>query len=302
MRSLRFKHVFATLLFLSFICAFVLPAFDLPMRVTNAVRTNLAVLFWPVSKPSGALAGWAQRKMFPPRPYDDGAPDAAHPRSADQLIQENQELKVKLANLTGRMAQLEQIDKAMATIGDVRDLCKRFNVTGAGSDAALRESLQITGNTMDGVGERMPVLYAGTGGAGIAGTISRAHVAGSVVRLITDRSFRVRIGFARFVKTPDGKTDFVLVATAPVLAEGDGHGAMWIRNLSWQAAKDAELRAGDWVVINDEDWPQILQRYRVGRVTSVEQWSKGPGFAEIRIEPGQNLLLLRDVMVMTRDR
>jgi hypothetical protein len=120
--------------------------------------------------------------------------------------------------------------------------------------------------------------------------------------LITDHGFRVRVVFARFVKTPDGKADFVLIATPPVLAEGDGHGAMWIHNLPWQAAKDAELLAGDWVVINDEDWSQMLQRYRVGRVTSVEQWSKGPGFAEIRIEPGTNLLLLRDVMVMTRER
>lgn len=294
MRSLRFNHIFTALLVLAGLCAFVLP-----VRVTNPVRTSLGILFWPVAKPSGAIASWAHGKLSPQRPIDDGAPNANHPRSSDQLVTENQELRVQIGNMSGRIAQLEQITRELESVGDVRKLCKRFGVIGGGADAALREGLLITGKTFDGVKAGQPVLFTGVSGGGIAGLIDRAQVGGSVVRLVTDERFSVRAGFARFTRNPNGTVEFVTIATHQVLARGDGKGAMWIHNLEWNLVKEVDLRVDDWVIINDPDWSPHLQRYRVGRITSIDQWTKGPGYAEIKVEPPQNLLLLRDVLVMT---
>jgi len=295
MRSLRFNHIFTALLVLAGLCAFALP-----VRVTDFVHVRVGILFWPVAKPSGAIASWAHGKLSPQHPFDDGAADPMNPRSADQLITENQELRVQIANMSGRLAQLERVDHELAAVGDVRDLCERFSVIGGGADVAQREGLLITGKTFDGVKAGQPVLFTGVNGAGVAGIIERAQIGGAVVRLITDDRFSVRAGFARFVPNPNGTLEFVTIATHQVLARGDGRGAMWIHNLEWNLVNEVGLRPDDWVIVTDPDWSKQLQRYRVGKITSIEQWSKGPGYAEIKVEPPQNLLLLRDVLVMTK--
>jgi hypothetical protein len=114
--------------------------------------------------------------------------------------------------------------------------------------------------------------------------------------LITDRGFKVRVGFARFVKRENGQVDFVLLDTKPCVAEGDGDGSMWIRGyVPMDQAKAANLQRGDWVVVRDEDWPNVLQRYRIGQVEKVQQWSQGAGFAEIQVRP-PDLMQLREVL------
>ena len=65
-----------------------------------------------------------------------------------------------------------------------------------------------------------------------------------------------------------------------------------------EQAKAAGLKPGDWVVVRDEDWPNVLQRYRVGRVEKVQQWSQGAGFAEIEVKPPADLMQLREVLVL----
>jgi hypothetical protein len=45
-----------------------------------------------------------------------------------------------------------------------------------------------------------------------------------------------------------------------------------------------------------------LQRYRLGRITSIGQRSNGPLFAEIQVEPPTNLLNLREVLVMVKNQ
>jgi hypothetical protein len=130
--------------------------------------------------------------------------------------------------------------------------------------------------------------------------IARADVSGSVVQLVTDAKFAVRIGFARFVKRPDGKLDFTMIATNEALATGDGNGAMWVRNVAWTQKEEVGLKEGDWVVLRDDDWPDALQRYRIGRIESIERYSKGAGFAEIKVVPPTDLLKLREVLVMVK--
>jgi cell shape-determining protein MreC len=295
---IRFKHVFNVLLILSAICAFVIPA-----RVSDAVRGNLTVLFAPVSWPTRAICNAIfgdDEKL-----RDEGAaePDKA-PRPDNELLAENLQLKTLVANLSGRLVQLEQDEALRQTVGkDVRDLCITSSVVGVGGDTALRQSLLIGAGTMKKVQTNNFVLFGSVGGGGVAGVVSRAHLGGSVVRLVTDRGFKVRVGFARFTTRDGGdhagQPEFVMLNTKPCLAEGDGDGSMWIRGyVPWEQAKAANLQKGDWVVVRDEDWPGVLQRYRVGQIESIQQWSQGPGFAEIQVKPPADLMQLREVLVL----
>ncbi|CAN5394896.1 hypothetical protein BH09PLA1_BH09PLA1_04370 [soil metagenome] len=297
MPTLRFKHVFYCLLVLSATCAFVIPA-----RVSDAVRGNLVLLFVPVSLPTRTIANalFGKREIL----RDEGASDPQTRRSDDELLKENLYLKNLTSNLSGRLVQLEQDEALRQTVGkEVRDLCVPSNVVGTGGDTALRQSLLIAGGTLKKVQTGNFVLFGSAGGGGVAGMISRAQLGGSVVRLITDRDFKVRVGFARFVKRDPKEAgpplDFVMLNTPQCVAEGDGDGSLWIRGyLPMEQAKAAGLKPGDWVVVRDEDWPNLLQRYRIGRVESVTQWSKGPGFAEIQVKPSAELMQLKEVLVL----
>jgi cell shape-determining protein MreC len=303
MRSLRFIHVFSLLMILAALCAFVMPLFALPVRISESIRGNLRVLFWPVARPTHLVAGWIGGKVSPDRPHDDGAADPSNPRASQDLLRENQELRNQVGNLLGRLEQMKKLDAELASVGDVRDLCERFGVMGPSADPALREALLITATAGHGARQGTPVLYGGFGGSGIAGTLASVTTTGSTVRLVTDRGFTVNVGFARFTDDDrDGKPEFTMIATPQVQAVGDGNGAMWIRNLPMEQAKSAGLKVGDWVILTDDDWPDLLQRYRIGRITAIEPFAKGPLYAEIRVEPGTNLLKLPAVMVMNKAR
>ena len=297
MPILRFKHVFYGLLLLSAICAFVIPA-----RVSDAVRGNLAVLFTPVSWPTKKLADAVLGKTEKIR--DEGAIDPEKPRPNEALLQEIDALKIVVGNLSGRLVQLEQDEQVRQTVGeDVRKLCVTSTVVGTGGDTALRQSLLIAAGTLKKIQTGNFVLFGSTGGGGVAGTIARAQIGGSVVRLITDNNFKLRVGFARFVKRDgegnSGQLEFVMLNTPQCVAEGDGDGSLWIRGyVPLEQAKAADLKKGDWVVVRDEDWPNLLQRYRIGRVESVGTWAKGPGFAEIQVKPSADLMQLREVLVL----
>jgi len=81
---------------------------------------------------------------------------------------------------------------------------------------------------------------------------------------------------------------------------GIGNGMMAARLMHMKDVTEAHLQENDWVVLDDREWPEVLQGWRVGRVTSIEPRRDAPGFAEIRIEPSTNLMQLREVMVMNK--
>ncbi len=303
MNSLRFQHVYYGLLALAAMFAFVIPS-----RASDRLRANVQTLFWPVARPAHLIGLRVSHLRSPSVVRDEGARDPETPRDRSALIAENSTLRVQLANLSGRIAQLEALDKVLASVGDVRALCERFSVVGTSADASPRDLLHIAASSLQDVSPRMPVLYgdpsggaAATGG-GIAGLVDRVEAGGATVKLITDRSFGVRVGFARFVQKSDGAIEFVMIAAPRVLAVGDGNGRLSIANLSWQQAKDSALREGDWVVLDDEDWPAVMQRYRIGRIEKIEPAAKGAGYPLIKIIPPVTLTSLRDVMVMVRTK
>jgi hypothetical protein len=57
------------------------------------------------------------------------------------------------------------------------------------------------------------------------------------------------------------------------------------------------IEAGDWVMLEDSEWPKSLQNHRVGKVVSIERRKEAPLFAEIRIRPESDLKKLKEVMV-----
>jgi len=278
MSHLRFNHVFVFLMFLSAASAFVFP-----MRMTNAVRAQVQNVFAPVSKPVGAVASWARGKVVRPENTD--------PRDALAVFRENENLKTAVANLVAQVRYLQEINADRQLLGEVLPLCTPAPVVGG--DAGQRDSLSI--QSTDNIQPGMYALYSG----GVVGRVDRAGVSGGAqVRLITDAGFAVTGRFGRFVTTADGKTVFQTIDTPPPLVQGVGRGSMIIRRLDMDSVREVE--AGDWVIVQDRDWPANLQGYRIGRVTAIGPSTGSPLFAEIEVKPATNLMLLREVMVLNK--
>src|SRR5580704_11337979 len=96
MSYITLKHVFLGLMGISGITAFVVPA-----RFVQAHVPNIEIFFSPVSRPSGAIAGWAHNRFSPERSSDT--------RAADVLTQENAALKNDVANLRVQLDDLKRI-------------------------------------------------------------------------------------------------------------------------------------------------------------------------------------------------
>ncbi|MGH7214582.1 MAG: rod shape-determining protein MreC [Tepidisphaeraceae bacterium] len=291
MSRLRFKHIFVALLVLALLSAFVLPA-----RYTTPARATAQGLFAPVAKPANALARSLHTRFVGDKRVDDANP-AGPPRPAQDVLAENERLRVALANLTSQLDGLKRLNADREMLGDVRPLCKPVAVVG--SDSGPRESLVLMASSLEGLRPDMPALHPG----GVAGRVERAGVGGAQVRLITDRGFRVTGSFGRFVKKDDGTMEFARTALPPVLVEGVGDGVMLARLLNQRDVQAAGVAVNDWVVLDDPtDWPPALQGYKLGRVTELGRRPDNALFAQIRIEPGQDLIKLREVMVMVRER
>jgi cell shape-determining protein MreC len=178
-----------------------------------------------------------------------------------------------------------------------------------GGDSGTRDSLAISGSTLQGIKDEQYVLYPG----GLVGQVQRAGVGGAQVRLATDPGFRIRIRFARFT-TSKGQTTFEPLGTPAVVAEGMGDGTLAIRGLSLSAiGYDANgrpagtagesLREGtDYALLFDGDCPRVLQGETIGRVVRIAARTDARLFAEIRIRPNETLSRLREVMVMTKEK
>jgi cell shape-determining protein MreC len=162
-----------------------------------------------------------------------------------------------------------------------------------GGDAGSRDSISI--QSTDAVQTGMFALCS----AGVVGRIDRVGMTGGAqVRLITDPGFAVTGCFGRFAPNEKGEPAFNSLNTPPPLVQGAGRGAMVIRRMDFDSIKD--VKVGDWLIVKDLEWPQNLQGYRLGRVTSIDRSTSSPLFAEIQVRPVTNLMQLREVMVMNR--
>jgi hypothetical protein len=305
LRSMRFNHVFYTLLGLSGVSAFALPP-----AYTEPLRPKVGVLLAPVAQPARSIAGWATGRWGSPEPRLDDRP-------ADAVYAENQELKVANARMAHELDDLRKIATEWEKVGPLRDRCTA--VTVAGGDAALgtRDSLSLKGGAWSGLADGMYVLRD----RDVVGRLVTGKV-GAQVRLVTDPQTKVRAYFGTFRKpakvakpgatvvvggpagAPPADADapeFVRLNLPVKLVEGAGHGKMVCRNLPFADAVDREgLKVGDWAMIEDPDWPKDLQGWRLGVVTAVRKTNRM--MAEIEVQPERNLLLLSEVMVLTKEK
>jgi hypothetical protein len=289
MSYLRFNQVFFALMAIAFLSAFVLP-----LRITERTKGQVQDIFAPVAWPASHLVGWTLDRIVPAQLRDDGSPKG--PRPNLEVYAENERLRIQVANLTGQVQRLQEREAERATLGDVRDMCTRLSVFG--TDSGPRQTLLLDASSFDGLREGMPVLYTG----GIVGRISRVGVGGAQVLLLTDRQSTLTAVFARFVQQPNsGVPDFQRLAGDPVLVKGAGNGTMFIENVAKKTVDEVGIRLQDWLILSDRDWPLALDRYRIGFVADIVP-SRSPGFVDIRVSPDQNLLKLRDVMVMNKEK
>jgi hypothetical protein len=281
MSWVRFNHVFAALLVLSALSAFVIPE-----RYTTKAQPQLQGLFYPVAKPARAIGAAISGRVSKPDPTDT--------RDAATLRDENAELRRELA---ARLRQIEEMllrEGERAKLGPLRESCTPVKVVGLDA-AASREGLMLQGSTLEGLRQGQVVLVP----AQIVGRIDRPPgLAGAQVRLITDRGVRVGAYFGRLDKTTNRVES---LPTSPPLIEGTGDGAMRCATmLTMEEVKAVDLKAGDWVLLDDRDWDERVHYQPIGKVVRVAAQANSPLYADIRIEPMTNLRLLNEVMVLTK--
>jgi hypothetical protein len=284
MSSIRFNHVFAALLVLSALTAFVIPK-----RYTERIQPQVQSLFYPVARPVGALAAWASGRVSKEKPTDT--------RDAKEILRENEYLRQELAAAFRDLEEQRRINEERSRVGPIREFCTP--VTVIGPDAGNREGLLLRGSTLEGLREGQYVLFSNS----IAGKIDKPPgVGGASVRLITDRGHRVGAYFIREHRDKTGPDRFErLSKMPPALVEGVGNGAMRCATDITKADVDAaNLQPGDWAVVEDTDWDPRVQGRVLGKVVYVGTQNRAPLYSEIRIEPTTNLIRLREVMVLTK--
>jgi hypothetical protein len=280
MSYIRFNHVFASLLAVSALSGFVIPE-----KYTSKPLPAVQAVFAPVSLPVRRVGAWAHERV--------GSADPGDRRAAQELRDENLRLATAVDYLEKQLDVERKRNADWEQLGSLRERCVRVTVSGA--DAGTRDSLLLPGSTLGRIRDGSYALYPG----GVAGQVrGRAGFGGAQLTLITDRGFRALGHFAR--RTEGGPSE--QLTKTPVLFEGVGGGAMVVRAaVTWEEVeKYQRVQVGDVALLADRDWPLELQGQRLGVVTKVEPMRDAPKFAEIRIEPSVNLMMLKEVMVLAK--
>jgi hypothetical protein len=293
MRASRFNHLFTFLMLLSFLGAFVIPP-----AYSQRFKPNVQSLFVPVSWPAGGLGRWISGRFG-----DDGAP--VDRRAIADVRAENAALRTELSNLTARLKT--ELDRTASRGAFPIALVERgVFVSVAGGDAGTRQTLQLRGPIPSAVADGMYATYP----SGVVGVVRHPSLSGAHVRLVTDIGFRVRCGFARLRKRPDGTPEMIRIATSPVVVEGAGDNTLAVvkTGMTVEDAAKAGLtdQAGEaveglWAFVDDPDWPEVLKGQLVGEVDRIAPRKDMPLFAEVTLCPATNLTRLREVLVVTKE-
>jgi len=263
--------------------------FVIPQKYTDKAEPQIQGLFAPVAIPARWAGGVLERGMAGPDEQADTRPVAAIREQNDYLAQQN-------AWLTQELDELRKLNDERDRVGiDIRKLCTPVSVIG--SDSGNRESLAVGSSSLQGLKDGMYVLYSG----GIVGKLQRSGFAGGQVQLVTNKGFTLTAYFGSFRRAEDGTDKFTRLNKDAVLVRGNGEGTMICDLLHMDEVARISLRPGDWVMLDDSDWPNYLQNRRIGKVASVEKRPGYPLFAEIRIRPESDLKKLKEVMVLTKN-
>ena len=295
---LRSNHIFAALMALSFLSAFILP-----VRWTTPGVGELQGLFSPVSRPARAISGFAYRHFHREPLTDDQSPIA--PRPTTTVYEENHELLSAYASLLVKFDQLSQLNFDREALGDIRSLCKPATVTGS-EVSGLREALTVSVGGSSALIANRPVIRGNPSQSpmpcDLIGRIVRSGPAGAQVRLVTDPGFVLTARIGRYEADADNHLKLNFVEKIHPLIRGIGHNEMAVSsNLSLEQVQQAHIEVNDLILLYDSDWPLNIQGFSVGRIVSIGRQAKAPLLADIRIEPQTNLMRLTEVMVMVKD-
>lgn len=282
MSYLKFNHVFFGLLVLSFCSAMLLPS-----SISRLAQANVQVLFAPVASPVRSISAWAHNKLTPKTVHDDGSPK--QPRVESVVYAENAMLRQQIALLSSELGRLQATEKERDRLTWLRGYCTPYSVFGG--DAGMGSSLHITASSFEGLKQGMPAIVAD----GVVGKIERAGIAGATVQLITARSSRTGVHIVR-IDTSTGKAQFQKL-TSMSIAEGLGNGKLQIPLV--KSEELSHVQVGDMVVLDDADWPSILQSFRIGRVTEMSARKDSPAFGQVTVESSIDLAQLREVMIVS---
>lgn len=290
MTTLRANRLFYALMALA-----VIAATFIPNRVSDRGRAHVGVLFAPVAMPTRWAASWAHATLWPPQVRDEAAP--GRPRPADEVLAENDRLRVELANLTTQLERYRLLAGDRAAMGAIGERCERFSVMGA--DSGTRRTLSVVGRGTGGLKAGMAVLAPGSPPA-VIGEVQHAGAAGAQVLLLTDKQSVFTGSFGRTVTDAEGRPQFTALPLQATLVAGTGGRTLKSDKLAMKDVEAAGLAVGDWLVLNDSAWPEGLEGFRVGRVARIEASRQRMLFAEIEIDPIVDALQLRDVMILTK--
>lgn len=299
-RIIAMRWVTFNKMYIALLVAALMSALVVPKRVTDQGRAQAQALFAPVSYPVRVVAGGVYRRMNP-APLDVENP-TGKPRTYQQVIDENRDLRMQVARMTERLRQLEELNADREAMGALRELCRPMKVDGA-DVANDRKSLSLKGD-VKGLRPGMAVLYKG----GLAGKIDRVGWSGGAqVQLVTDRGFKILAKFGRLEYVGD-ETKFRIVSEQKVLLEGNGSkgmvsrgegDGMVVRNLSQKDLEEMGVQTGDWALIADDEYGPAAQGYRIGQVQVVKP-AKAAKFVELGVLPQVDPSKLQEVMVLTR--
>lgn len=277
-------------IYLALIIVAVISAVIVPKRVTDRSRAQAQRFFAPVSYPVRVVAGGIYRR-FNPAPLDVERPTGA-PRTYQQIVDENQDLRLQIARMTEQLRRLQELNADREALGTLRELCRPMTVVG--SDTSMRKALNLQGDAQ-GLKVGMAVLYRD----GLAGKIDRLPWSGGAqALLVTDRGFRILAKFGRL----EGKGEamrFRILSEKKVLLEGNGSTGLVSRNVTEQDVREIGVDAGDWALIADEEYGPEAQGYRIGRVESVRP-GKVAKFMEISVATQRDPAKLQEVMVLSK--
>jgi cell shape-determining protein MreC len=278
MLKLTFNKMYAALLIIAVISVLVVPK-----TVSDGAKRRFQRAFEPVSRPVRVALGPVYSRLHPPPLETQG------PRTYAELAADNEQLRLQNANLMAQVQKLQQLNAVREAVGNLRDVTRPMKVIGA-DPSTIRKSIVLQGSTQD-LHLGQAVLHNG----GLAGRLDRIGVSGGAqAQLLSDPGFRITAKFGRFI---DGQVPFQPVGDFSCLLEGDGRQGMSARNVTMKQAHDVGLAVGDWVVIADDDYPMILQGYRIGQITTIGP-ARAPLFAQITVQPLANLLTLPEVMMV----
>jgi hypothetical protein len=290
MSAIKFNHVFAGLLIISALSAFVIPE-----RYTTKIQPQIQGLFQPVAKPTRAIAAWVSGRVEKPDPNEK--------RTTKELLEE---IDVLRQDYMAAMHALEEAQRRALEIGQLGSLAELCTpVRTVGGDIGNRDSLALRGTTFDGLKQGQFVVSP----RGIVGILERAPgMAGSQVRLITDPGVRIEGYFAIDQRDAEGHTGRTRLPLNPKegdpplvpLVQGVGKGAMQCVSLTMEQVKAAGVREGTWVLLQDKDWDERLHGRALGKVVHIAPQAAAPLYADIRIQPVVSLSQLREVMVLTK--